>query len=98
MYYNNGIMPIEYPPPERTGIPIVLPNQTPAVRHFIFFFISFTLAEIAFSSCYYFLTERIDATLLLGAILYLAVLSSAYLACRAEQYREKKQSLIDSLP
>ena len=64
---------------------------------FIFFFISFTLAEIVFSACYYYLVGRIDLTIILGAIIYVAMMIVAYKACRIELYREKRQALIDSL-
>jgi len=67
------------------------------VGSFVFFFISFTLAEIMFSACYYYLAGRIDLTLILGAIIYLAMMIVAYNACRIEQYREKRKALIDSL-
>jgi hypothetical protein len=67
------------------------------VGAFIFFFFSFTLAEILFSACYYYLAGRVDLTLVLGAVIYIATMLVAYAGCRAEQYREKRQALIDSL-
>jgi hypothetical protein len=66
------------------------------VRSFIFFFIVFTLAEIFFSTCYYLLVEKIDAILILGAVLYIGCMITAYMACRVTQYHQKRKALLDS--
>jgi hypothetical protein len=67
------------------------------VGPFIFFFVAFTLAEIMFSACYYYVVQRIDLTLILGLLIYIGLMVTGYTACRKELYREKRQALLDSL-
>jgi len=68
------------------------------MRHFIFFFILFTIAEIVFSLTYYLIAEKVDRVILLGAGVYAAGMVTGYIAYRVFRYRAKRKALIDSLP
>jgi predicted neutral ceramidase superfamily lipid hydrolase len=77
---------------------LFLPKQKDHMKPFMFFFIVFSLAELMFSGCYYFLVGKIDKTILLGAAIYIACMITAYIGWRTNSYLEKRKALIDSLP
>ncbi|RYF79006.1 MAG: hypothetical protein EON98_15175 [Chitinophagaceae bacterium] len=67
------------------------------MRDYIFFFIMFTLLEIAVSVIYYCLVKTIDARMVIGSAIYACGMISAYSAYRHERYLKQRQEMIDGL-
>jgi hypothetical protein len=68
------------------------------MKDYIYFFIMFTLLEITVSAVYFLMANKVDLTLLVGALIYACGMLSAYLAYRNELYQKRRKELIDSLP
>ncbi|RYZ26654.1 MAG: hypothetical protein EOO10_14965 [Chitinophagaceae bacterium] len=68
------------------------------MKPFVFFFVALTLAEIFFSTCYYFLVGRITTVIIISGLIYLACIVTVFIGWQAIMYSEKRKALIDSLP
>ena len=64
------------------------------MKEHIYFFILFTILEIALSTFYFLLVKTVNLTLLTGLVLYAAGMLSAYLSYREEVCREKKEHML----
>ena len=66
------------------------------MKDHIYFFILFTVLEVALTAFYCMLVKTINLTVLIGLVLYAAGMCSAYLSYREELYRQRKKNVLDS--
>lgn len=68
------------------------------MKIYTWFFVLLTLAEMVFTGAWFLFTRRMDRVVLLGLIIYAAVMLVGYIAFEVEKYRRRKKELIDHLP
>lgn len=68
------------------------------MKDYIYFFVLFTLLEITFTALYFLLVNSFDVRIIIGALIYVGGMTSAYFSYRAERYQQKKKALLDALP
>lgn len=57
----------------------------------------YTALESVFSTLYFLIVQRLDKTLLIGALLYAVLAALLFAAGRRQQRRQQKQRLLDAL-
>jgi len=68
------------------------------MRDHIQFFVLFSLLEVLVTALYFLLVNTVNQTILIGAVLYLAGMFTAYLNYRAVLYHERKKEMLEALP
>lgn len=65
---------------------------------YLLLFIILSIAEILFTTLYFFITKKIDRILLLGLIIYAGTMIIVFITYKIERYRKKRKELMNSLP
>ena len=68
------------------------------MRDHIQFFVLFSLLEVLITTLYFLIVKTINQTILIGVVLYLAGMFTAYLSYRAVLYHERKKEMLEMLP
>lgn len=68
------------------------------MKVYILFFITFTLMQLLFTSCYFLLVGKVNLTMVTGTAIYFTGMLRAYVAYQEQKYQQKKRELLDSLP
>lgn len=67
------------------------------MKVYVLFFIAFTLLQLLFTGCYYFLVGKVNVVMATGTAIYALGMLRAYVAYQDEKYRQKKKELLDNL-